>query len=49
MAHLRDAHAFDLGGTRREALAQYEIVMKRPNAYRSREGAAQGLQKPYKE
>jgi tetratricopeptide (TPR) repeat protein len=49
VAHLRGAHAFDLAGRRREALAQYEIVMKRPNAYRSRERAAQGLRKPYKE
>jgi hypothetical protein len=49
MAHLRAAQAFDLAGTRREALAQYEIVMKRPEAYNSRERAAQGLRKPYTE
>jgi tetratricopeptide (TPR) repeat protein len=49
IAHLRGAQAFDLAGRRREALAQYEIVMKRPNAYHSRERAAQGLRKPYKE
>jgi tetratricopeptide (TPR) repeat protein len=49
IAHLRGAQAFDLAGRRREASAQYEIVMKRPNAYHSRERAAQGLQKPYQE
>jgi tetratricopeptide (TPR) repeat protein len=49
IAHLRGAQAFDLAGRRHEALAQYEIVLKRPNAYHSRERAAQGLQKPYKE
>jgi hypothetical protein len=49
MAHLRAAQAFDLAGRRREALAQYEIVMKRPDVYNSRERAAQGLRKPYTE
>ena len=49
IAHLRGAQAFDFAGRRREALAQYEIVMRRPNAYHSRERAAQGLRKPYKE
>ncbi len=49
IAHLRGAQAFDLADKRREALAQYEIVMRRPNAYHSRERAAQGLRKPYKE
>jgi len=49
IAHLRSAQAFDLAGRRREALAEYDIVMKRPNVYRSRERAAQGLRKPYKE
>lgn len=49
MAHLRGAQAFDLAGKRREAIAQYEIVMKRPNAYHSRERAEQGFRKPYKE
>jgi tetratricopeptide (TPR) repeat protein len=49
IAHLRGAQAFDLAGRRREALAKYEIVMKRPDAYHSRERAAQGLRKPYQE
>lgn len=49
IAHLRGAQAFDLAGRRREALAEYDIVMKRPNVYKSRERAGQGLCKPYKE
>jgi hypothetical protein len=49
IAHLRGAQAFDLAGRRREALAEYDIVMKRPNVYHSHERAAQGLRKPYKE
>ncbi|HKZ77419.1 MAG TPA: hypothetical protein VJ124_03780 [Pyrinomonadaceae bacterium] len=49
IAHLRGAQAFDLAGRRREALAEYDIVMKRLNVYHSRERAARGLRKPYKE
>ena len=49
IAHLRGAHALDLAGKRREALAQYETVMKRPDVYDSRDRAAQGLRKPYQE
>jgi tetratricopeptide (TPR) repeat protein len=49
IAHLRGAQAFDLAGKRREALAQYEIVIKRPDVYNSRDRAAQGLRKPYQE
>jgi tetratricopeptide (TPR) repeat protein len=49
IAHLRGAHAFDLAGRRREALAGYEVVMKRSDVYHSRERAAQGLRKPFKE
>jgi hypothetical protein len=49
VGHLRGAQAFDLAGKRREALAQYEIVIKRPEAYNSRDRAAQGLKKPYTE
>src|SRR5260370_31180729 len=33
IAHLRSAQAFDLAVRRREALAEYDIVMKIPNAY----------------
>jgi hypothetical protein len=49
IAHLRGAQAFDLAGRRREALAEYDIVTKRPNVYHSHERAAQGLRKPYKQ
>jgi tetratricopeptide (TPR) repeat protein len=49
IAHLRGAQALDLAGKRREAVAQYEIVMKRPDVYDSRDRAAQGLRKPYQE
>ena len=49
ISHLRGAQALDLAGRRREALAQYEIVMKRPDVYDSRDRAAQGLRKPYQE
>ena len=49
VAHLRGAQALDLAGKRREALAQYEIVMKRADVYDSRDRAAQGLRKPYQE
>jgi predicted Zn-dependent protease len=49
IAHLRGAQALDLAGKRREALAQYEVVMKRPDVYDSRDRAAQGLRKPYQE
>jgi tetratricopeptide (TPR) repeat protein len=49
IAHLRSAQAFDLAGKRREALTQYETVLKRPDAYDSRERASQGVRKPYRE
>jgi tetratricopeptide (TPR) repeat protein len=49
ISHLRAAQAFDLAGRRREALAGYEVVMKRSDVYHSHERAAQGLRKPYKE
>jgi tetratricopeptide (TPR) repeat protein len=49
IAHLRGAQAFDMAGRRREALAGYELVMKRADVYHSHERAAQGLRKPYKE
>ena len=49
IAHLRSAQAFDVAGKRRDAVAQYEIVSKRTDAYESRERAAQGLRKPYAE
>jgi len=49
IAHLRAAQALDLAAKRREALAQYEIVIKLPDVYDSRNRAAQGLRKPYQE
>lgn len=49
VAILRAAHAYDLAGSRREALSQYEIVMKRPDAFESRKRAEEGLRKPFKE
>ncbi|MFN2497801.1 MAG: tetratricopeptide repeat protein [Pyrinomonadaceae bacterium] len=49
IAQLRAGQAFDLAGKRREAQTQYEIVLKRPDVYDSRDRAAQGLRKQYKE
>ena len=49
IAHLRGAQAFDLAGKRREALAGYQVVMKRSDVYNSHKRAAQGLRNPYKE
>jgi len=48
MAHLYAAHALDLAGKRNEALAEYRIVLSRPNAYDSRDLAQQGLKRPFK-
>ena len=47
-AHLRAAQAFDVAGKRREALAQYRVVLSRPNVYDSHSEARQGQSKPYK-
>ena len=48
MSHLRAAQAFDLAGRRNEAVAQYRIVLGRPNVYDSQEEARNGLREPYK-
>lgn len=48
MAHLHAAQSYDLMGQRREALAQYRIVLTRPNIYDSQEEAKRGLREPYK-
>jgi len=48
-AHLRAAQAFDLAGKRDEALAEYRIVLSRPNIYDSLEQARRGLKEPYKQ
>ncbi|MGI8837826.1 MAG: hypothetical protein ACR2H4_14500 [Pyrinomonadaceae bacterium] len=42
-------HSYKSAHKRREALAQYEVVMKRPAVYNSRDRMAQGLRKPYQE
>ena len=48
-AHLRAAQAFDLAGKRSEALAEYRVVLSRPNVYDSYDEARRGQQQPYKE
>jgi tetratricopeptide (TPR) repeat protein len=48
-AHLRAAQAFDTAGKRNEALAEYRVVLSRPNIYDSHEQARRGEKKPYKE
>ena len=47
-AHLRAAQSFDLDGKRNEALAEYRIVIARPNTRDSLEQARRGLKEPYK-
>ena len=46
--HLRAAQAYDLAGRRNEALAQYRIVVARPDVYDSQNDARRGLREPYK-
>lgn len=48
LAHLRRGQALDLAGKRSEALAQYRLVISRPNVYDSRAEAEKGLREPYK-
>lgn len=48
MAHLYAARAYDAGGKREEALAQYKTVLARPNIYDAHDAAKRGLQKAYK-
>ena len=48
MAHLRAARAFDLAGKRNDALAQYRIVLSRPDIMDSHDEAKQGLKEPYR-
>ncbi len=48
-AHLRAAQSFDLAGKRNEALAEYRVVLSRPNIYDSYDQARRGLKQPYKE
>ena len=48
-AHLRAAQSFDLAGKRNEALAEYRVVLTRPNIYDSYDQARRGQKQPYKE
>ncbi len=48
MARLHAARAYDLAGKRNEALAQYKLVLTRPDVYGSHDDAKQGLREPYK-
>ncbi len=48
MAHLYAARAYDVGGKREEALAQYRTVLARPNVYDAHDAAKRGLEKAYK-
>jgi hypothetical protein len=47
-AYLRAAQVLDLAGKRTEALAEYRVVMTRPNTRDSHEQARRGLKEPYK-
>jgi tetratricopeptide (TPR) repeat protein len=48
MAHLYAARAFDLGGKREEALAEYKEVLARPDIYDAHDEAKKGLRQAYK-
>lgn len=48
MAHLYAARAYDAGGKRDEALAQYKVVLARPNVYDAHDEAKRGLKSAYK-
>ena len=47
-ARLRAAQAFDTAGQRDEALAQYKLVLARPDIYNAHEEARRGLKEPYR-
>jgi hypothetical protein len=48
LARLRAAQTLDLAGRREEAVAQYKLVVARPNVYDSLEEARRGLREPYR-
>lgn len=48
MAVLRAGQMYDLTEQRNEAIAQYKVVLTRPNVYDSREQAQKGLKQPFK-
>jgi tetratricopeptide (TPR) repeat protein len=47
LALLRSAQVYDLAGLRNEAVAQYRVVLTRPNVYDSREQTERGLKEPF--
>ena len=47
-AHLRAAQSLDLAGKRNEALAEYQVVLSRPNIYDSYDQARRGQKEPYR-
>jgi hypothetical protein len=49
LARLRAAQTLDLAGKRSDALAQYKLVLARPNVYDSLEEARRGLREPYRQ
>ncbi len=48
LARLRAAQTLDLAGRRDDALAQYKLVLARPNVYDSLEEARRGLREPFR-
>jgi tetratricopeptide (TPR) repeat protein len=48
MAHLYAARAYDVAGKRDEAMAQYRVVLARPNVYDAHDEAKKGLRQAYK-
>jgi hypothetical protein len=48
MAHLYAAKALDLAGKRNDALAQYRVVLTRPNVYDAHDQAQSGLKEAFK-
>ncbi len=49
LALLRAAQVYDLAGQRNDAVAQYKVVLARPNVYDTREQAERGLKHPFME
>ena len=48
MAHLYAARTLDLAGKRNDALAQYRVVLARPNVYDAHDQAQSGLKEAFK-
>ncbi len=48
MAHLYAARAYDASGKRDEALAQYKVVLARPNIYDAHDEAKRGLKQAFR-